>query len=60
MEELGKRYGLIVADPPWDAATYSDKGKSRHAPRHYSTLPTDAIAAIVPRRSRPTRCWVSG
>ena len=46
MADLGKLYGVIVADPPWNAATYSDKGKSRHASRHYPTMPTDAIAAI--------------
>ena len=43
---LGKLYSVILADPPWDAKTYSDKGKNRHASRHYETLPTDAIAAI--------------
>ncbi len=43
---LGKLYSVILADPPWDVATYSEKGKNRHASRHYETMPTDAIAEI--------------
>ena len=42
----GTLYSVVWADPPWDAATYSEKGKSRHPSRHYATMPTDAIAAI--------------
>ena len=55
----------VWADPPWDAATYSEKGKSRDASRHYTTMPTDAIADIhVPAAPdsvlflwEPSKCW---
>jgi N6-adenosine-specific RNA methylase IME4 len=46
LAEPGMLYSVIMADPPWDPATYSDKGKSRHPSRHYPTMATDAIAAI--------------
>jgi N6-adenosine-specific RNA methylase IME4 len=41
-------FPVICADPPWHFETYSDKGMSRHAARHYATMSTDAICAIVP------------
>ena len=46
LAEPATLYSVVWADPPWDAATYSEKGKSRHPSRHYATMPTDAIAAI--------------
>ena len=30
-----KKYGAILADPPWDFKTYSAKGEGRSASRHY-------------------------
>jgi N6-adenosine-specific RNA methylase IME4 len=31
-------YSVILADVPWEFATYSDKGKGRSAEQHYSTM----------------------
>lgn len=39
-------YQIILADPPWRFATYSDKGKSRSAERHYGCMALDAIKAL--------------
>lgn len=33
-----KKYSIIYADPPWRYKVWSDKGKSRSAERHYSTM----------------------
>ena len=30
-----KKYGAILADPPWDVKTYSAKGEGRTASQHY-------------------------
>ena len=45
-ELLPLSYDVILADPPWDFATYSDAGhgKSQHA--HYSTMPFEEVAAL--------------
>jgi N6-adenosine-specific RNA methylase IME4 len=40
------RYRVIYADPPWSFKTYSDKGKSRSAERHYSCMSLDDIKAL--------------
>jgi len=44
----GKRYGVILADPPWQ---YGQRGANSPrfrgtTDRHYATMPTDAIAAL--------------
>lgn len=39
------KYKVFVADPPWDFTTYSDKAQ-KSAKQYYSTMSTDAIAAI--------------
>ena len=41
-----KRYGLILSDPPWSYATWSDKGKGRSASAWYDTMSLDDICAI--------------
>src|SRR5262245_61468999 len=37
----GKRFGVILADPPWRFETYSEKGKDRSAENHYPTKTLD-------------------
>lgn len=39
------RYPVIVADPPWDFTTYSDKAQ-RSAKKHYGVMPTGDIARL--------------
>lgn len=38
-----KKYAVIYADPPWDFATYSEKGENRSAKRHYDVMSNDDI-----------------
>lgn len=49
----GRRYGAIIADPPWRFATWSDKGRGRcpdgwraDGPRHYETMSIQDIMAM--------------
>jgi N6-adenosine-specific RNA methylase IME4 len=50
---VGKRFGVVYADPAWPFDAYSGKGKQRSAERHYDTesiertqaLPVQALAA---------------
>lgn len=52
--ELGKKqkalpkaeFGVIVADPPWDPETWSEKGKSRHPSNHYPTQSKEILKAL--------------
>lgn len=39
-------YGLIMADPPWSFALYSDKGAKKCAQAHYACMDLDAIKAL--------------
>src|SRR5918994_4794707 len=39
-------YGVILADPPWTFATYSDKGKGRSAEAHFDCMDLAAIKAL--------------
>ena len=39
-------YRLVVADPPWDFANYSDAGTKKGADPHYSVMCLDAIKAL--------------
>jgi N6-adenosine-specific RNA methylase IME4 len=41
-----KKYGAIIADPPWDFRAYSEKGTGRAAVAHYATMRFDDIAAM--------------
>lgn len=43
---MTKKYSVILADPPWQFKTYSDKGKGRSADRHYSTMTLSDICAL--------------
>ena len=40
------RYGAIIADPPWEFKTYSEKGLSKSPDRHYKTMPLEEICAL--------------
>lgn len=44
-----KRYGVILADPPWRFEPYSrETGMDRAADNHYSTMPLEEIKALNP------------
>ena len=48
-----RRYGVIVADPPWRLEPYSrETGMDRAADNHYVTAGTEEIARF---RSRPSQ-----
>lgn len=40
---IGRKYGTIYADPPWQ---YSNSGTQGAALKHYRTMPLDEIAAL--------------
>lgn len=42
----GRKYGAILADPPWRFQTYSSKGWNRSNVRHYPILETADIMAL--------------
>lgn len=44
--DTSKKYNVILADPPWNFTTYSDKGKDRSAEQHYNTMSLEAISAL--------------
>ncbi|MHA1569827.1 MAG: MT-A70 family methyltransferase [Alphaproteobacteria bacterium] len=46
LDDIGRRYGAIYADPPWSFTTYSDKGDGRSASNHYATMSIDGIKAL--------------
>jgi N6-adenosine-specific RNA methylase IME4 len=39
-------YGAILADPPWQFRTWSDKGAGRSASNHYETMDNLRVAAL--------------
>lgn len=41
-----KKYGVILADPPWAFRAWSDKGKGRSAEQHYPTMRMEDIKAL--------------
>ena len=44
-----KRYGVLLADPPWSFRVFSDAtGMDRAAANHYPTMSTEAIARLAP------------
>jgi N6-adenosine-specific RNA methylase IME4 len=53
-------YGLIVADPPWNFQTYSQKGKEKKsADLHYSTMSLEEIKALpVSELADPKGCFL--
>jgi N6-adenosine-specific RNA methylase IME4 len=45
--ELGQRYPVILADPPWNYRLYNEKsGSSRAAAEHYPTMTMNEICAL--------------
>jgi N6-adenosine-specific RNA methylase IME4 len=40
------KYPVILADPPWRYATFSEKGMGRSAEAHYDTMSIEAIARM--------------
>ena len=46
------RYRVVLADPPWRFATWSDKGKGKSAEQHYETMSLGDICLL------PVREWV--
>lgn len=57
-----KRFGAILADPPWRFETWSPKGRGRSADRHYRTITTEQIASMDVQRIARRDCvlfmWV--
>lgn len=39
-------FSVLLADPPWSFATYSDKGKGKSPEQHYETMSIDEICDI--------------
>lgn len=42
----GRRYPVILADPPWKFETYSEAGLDRSAENHYPVMALDEIKAL--------------
>jgi len=40
------KYRVILADPPWSFATWSDRGKGKSADRHYSVMTLNDICRL--------------
>lgn len=43
-----KRYGVVLADPPWSFSTYSENGMDRSADNHYPTVDVDTLCGVGP------------
>lgn len=41
--KTGKKYQIILADPPWSYKVWSNKGKGRSAESHYHTMEAQSI-----------------
>lgn len=46
IELPNKKYGVILADPPWLFKTYSPKGEGKSAQRHYPCMTTTEICDL--------------
>lgn len=46
LKELGQKFAVIYADPPWEFKVYSGKGKQRSAERHYDVKSIKDICAM--------------
>jgi N6-adenosine-specific RNA methylase IME4 len=49
-------FSVIVADPPWRFATYSEKGRGKSADRHYRCMTLDGIKALPVARLAASDC----
>lgn len=43
---IQKKYNIIYADPPWSYKTYSEKGKTHSAEKHYPTMSIEDIKSL--------------
>lgn len=48
VEASGKRFGFILADPPWEYRSRSEAGQGRSAKMHYRTMSLEEICALGP------------
>jgi N6-adenosine-specific RNA methylase IME4 len=64
LAESGKRFGVIYADPPWQFATWSERGKSRSPDNHYGTNAVDEIMKLPVAALAADHCvlllWCTG
>lgn len=42
----GKKFPVILADPPWQFATYSSRGKAKAPEKHYHTMSLENIKKL--------------
>ena len=58
-----KKYQIILADPPWQFKTYSNKGKGRSAEKHYECMTLNDIKALPIASIADSQCilfmWVT-
>lgn len=55
--DLGERFGVILADPPWQFRLYSEKGEEKSPQAHYSTMTIDDLARLPVRAlANPDGC----
>jgi len=52
----GKRFPVILADPPWSFRVYSGKDKQSSAERYYDTMSLDDIKALPVKRLAADDC----
>lgn len=56
-------FQVILADPPWDFQTFSNKGKDRGAEKHYNIMSIDQMKALPVMSLAADRCalflWVT-
>lgn len=52
------RYGMVMADPPWRHARWSDRGSNRAPDQHYSTMTMSDIKAIRVADFCPRDAWL--
>lgn len=62
-ELAGRHFGAILADPPWQFASWSPAGDGRNANRHYRCLGLETIKAVpvarLARRDAALFLWVT-
>lgn len=46
MAEQGKKFSVIMADPPWEYKVYSGKGKGKSAERYYDTSSIEKLEQL--------------
>ena len=56
LARMGVTFSTIYADPPWEFATWSDRGQDRSASQHYRVQTLDEIKAIPVAALAATDC----